>query len=254
MGPDSSPTGIRAKSPKPLPSAHAHNDYYHQRPLLDALDRGFCSVEADVFLQDGNLVVAHSAFEIRPERTLKALYLQPLRERIEAGGGAVYPDETPLWLLVDIKTNGEQAYLALDKLLAEYSDIVSVTRDGQFEQRPVTVVISGDRPVETIRAQSTRYAGIDGRPGDLDSDEPAEQMPWISSDWKSHFQWRGKGPMPADERQTLNDLVERSHQKKRRLRFWGTPDNPVVWQELRRAGVDLIGADNLNALQEFLRH
>ena len=37
----------------PLRQAHAHNDYEHPRPLLDALDHGFCSVEADVFLTDG---------------------------------------------------------------------------------------------------------------------------------------------------------------------------------------------------------
>ena len=35
----------------PLPNAHAHNDYEHKRPLFDALDHGFCSVEADVFLE-----------------------------------------------------------------------------------------------------------------------------------------------------------------------------------------------------------
>ena len=38
----------------PRPQAHAHNDYYHTRPLLDALSHGFCSVEADVFLVDDN--------------------------------------------------------------------------------------------------------------------------------------------------------------------------------------------------------
>ena len=32
------------------PAFHAHNDYLHSRPLLDALDQGFDSVEADVFL------------------------------------------------------------------------------------------------------------------------------------------------------------------------------------------------------------
>ena len=34
----------------PLLHAHAHNDYEHQRPLYDALDHGYCSVEADIFL------------------------------------------------------------------------------------------------------------------------------------------------------------------------------------------------------------
>ena len=32
----------------PLARAHAHNDYLHPRPMLDALDAGFTSVEADI--------------------------------------------------------------------------------------------------------------------------------------------------------------------------------------------------------------
>jgi hypothetical protein len=47
-----------AAAPVPLTRAHAHNDYLHARPLFDALDHGFCSVEADVWLVDGKLLVA----------------------------------------------------------------------------------------------------------------------------------------------------------------------------------------------------
>src|SRR4051812_2888640 len=43
----------------PLQRAHAHNDYEHRRPLFDALARGFSSVEADVWLSRGKLLVAH---------------------------------------------------------------------------------------------------------------------------------------------------------------------------------------------------
>src|SRR5712672_4165891 len=67
-------------NPKPLVRAHAHNDYEHQRPLFDALEHGFCSVEADIYLVDGKLLVAHDRSKVKPERTLEALYLDPLRE------------------------------------------------------------------------------------------------------------------------------------------------------------------------------
>ncbi len=46
----------RAADAAPLVNAHAHNDYAHKRPLADALDHGFCSVEADIFLVDGALI------------------------------------------------------------------------------------------------------------------------------------------------------------------------------------------------------
>src|SRR5262245_17162471 len=59
---------------KPQTRLHAHNDYEHPRPLLDALDHGFCSIEADIFLVDGQLLVAHDRTSLSPERTLEKLY------------------------------------------------------------------------------------------------------------------------------------------------------------------------------------
>ena len=70
--------GTAAPARYPLRHAHAHNDYEHPRPLLDALDHGFTSVEADVFLVDGQLLVAHDPADLDPARTLESLYLDPL--------------------------------------------------------------------------------------------------------------------------------------------------------------------------------
>src|SRR5881227_2198600 len=66
----------------PLTRVHAHNDYEHKRPLFDALDHGFCSVEADIFLVNGELLVGHAPWDLSPKRTLQKLYLDPLRERV----------------------------------------------------------------------------------------------------------------------------------------------------------------------------
>ena len=57
-----------AADPKPvipLRHAHAHNDYEHKRPLFDALDRGFCSIEADIYLVGGELLVGHTPLDLR---------------------------------------------------------------------------------------------------------------------------------------------------------------------------------------------
>ena len=100
---------VRADDPPaakatPLRRAHAHNDYEHKRPLFDALGHGFCSVEADVHLIDGKLLVAHDRKDAKPDRTLQALYLDPLRERVKANGGRVYPGGPTVFLLIDVKT------------------------------------------------------------------------------------------------------------------------------------------------------
>ena len=103
---------------KPLPEAHAHNDYDHARPLFDALDHGFCSVEADIWLTPDGLLVAHDRKDLRPGRTLEALYLDPLRERIQANGGRVYRGGPIFHLLIDVKTEADETYAVLDKVLA----------------------------------------------------------------------------------------------------------------------------------------
>src|SRR2546421_12875443 len=94
-----SPASAAPATPRPLVHAHAHNDYEHARPLLDALDHGFCSIEADVWLVDGNLLVAHDRDKVKPDRTLRALYLDPLRERVRRNGGGRYPAGPPAILL-----------------------------------------------------------------------------------------------------------------------------------------------------------
>ncbi|MEX0677000.1 MAG: phosphatidylinositol-specific phospholipase C/glycerophosphodiester phosphodiesterase family protein [Pirellulales bacterium] len=243
----------RAEDAKPLKRAHAHNDYLHKRPLLDALDHGFTSVEADVFLVDGQLLVAHARGDLKPERSLRALYLDPLRERVRSGGGSVYPEGGAFHLLIDLKSDGAPTYAALAKVLAEYADIISAVRDGKREPKAVDVSISGNRPIALVSGESLRYAGIDGRLGDLDSGRPAHLMPLVSDNWNSHFKWRGQGPISDAERGKLQDAVAKAHAGGRRIRFWATPDNAATWRELEAAGVDMINTDDLAGLEEFLR-
>ncbi len=237
----------------PLAAAHAHNDYLHKRPLLDALEQGFCSVEADIFLIDGKLLVAHTRLEVVKDRTLESLYLEPLRKRIADNDGAVYPGGPPFGLLIDLKSDGEKTYRALHEVLGRYADLLTRVEQGQVKPGPVQVVISGNRPQELIASQPVRYCGIDGRLADLDSDKPAHLLPMISDNWTSNFKWRGVGEMPADERQKLRDITHRAHAQGRVVRFWATPEAPELWKELRDAGVDRINSDKLADLAAFLK-
>ncbi len=238
--------------PAPLRQAHAHNDYRHPRPLLDALDRGFASVEADIHLVDGALLVAHDRAEAKPGRTLQSLYLDPLRERAKANGGRVVAGDRPFFLLVDVKSAATATYTVLDKVLAGYSELLSVTRGGKFTPGAVTVVVSGARDRAAMARQEVRYAGEDGRPEDLDSDIPAERMPWVSGNWLPVGRWGGTGPMPAGLGEKLREMAGKAHARGRLLRFWATPEREAVWAELLAAGVDLIGTDDLDRLKAFL--
>jgi glycerophosphoryl diester phosphodiesterase len=217
------------------------------------LDQGFCSVEADIHLVDGQLLVGHDPEDVRPGRTLEALYLEPLAERVRRNDGRVLRQGPPFSLLVDLKTEGPPTYARLRQTLAKYAHMLTTTRGGRIEPQAVTVVISGNRPREAVAADDPRYCGVDGRLSDLDALPPVELMPWISDNYRQHFRWTGEGPQPEDEKAKLREIVKRAHAAGRKVRLWATPDTPALWQALAEADVDLINTDNLEGLARFLR-
>lgn len=247
-------SGVRSAPPvTPLPRAHAHNDYEHPRPLLDALDQGFCSVEADIYLVEGKLLVAHNREDVRPEKTLEALYLAPLQQRVRANGGRVYRDGPLFSLLIDIKGEAEPTYRVLRKCLEPYRPMLTRYESGKSVPGAVSIILSGNRPRAEMEAEATRLAALDGRLADLGSGASPALVAWISDNWQLNFRWRGTGPITPEERTKLEDLVRRAHAEGYRLRFWAAPDTPEGWTELRKAGVDLINTDHLEALAAHLR-
>jgi hypothetical protein len=236
----------------PLTNAHAHNDYAHPRPLFDALDQGFNSVEADIFLVDGKLLVGHTFLDLKRERTLESLYLDPMRERIKANGGRLYKDGPPAWLLIDVKTDANTTYTALHDVLAKYADILTTIDGDKVEKKAITAVVSGNMAKAAMATQKLRYAGYDGRSNDVNAEVPDHLMPWVSDNWTKLFQWKGDGKMPVEERAKLKDFVASAHRHGRLVRFWATPEKPELWAELRAAGVDLINTDKLAELRAFL--
>jgi hypothetical protein len=267
--------GAAAPQPaeRPVPRTHAHNDYEHPHPLFDALHEGFVGVEADVYLVGTELRVAHDKVkDWSSVPTLEASYLEPLRE-LKAGrnGGGIYPDGTPVLLLVDIKTEAVATYQRVHKVLAAYQAkapglFTTYTRSPggtyQVTRGAVTVVISGNRPRAAMAGQDMRYAGYDGRPADIGPDVRPEDSPafvtLISENWDVVFtgpaKWNGNGEMPEATRAKLKGMVEAVHAEGKMLRFWRLPvDGPAVWGPLYDAGVDLINTDDLKGLAAYVK-
>jgi hypothetical protein len=238
----------------PLEHAHAHNDYEHTRPLAEALEHGFTSVEADIWLVDGKLLVAHDSDRVDPARTLESLYLAPLRAIVQQRGGRVFETPYPLTLLIDIKSDSTATYVALDSVLRRYADILTIFADTLVIRGPIIAIMSGERALGMVKKAHARYAALDGRLAHLDSARayPARVIPLISDNWNKITKWKGDGPPPATLRANLARIVARAHAHGQRIRFWATPDTEPVWQVLREVKVDLIGADNLDALRNSM--
>ena len=86
-------------------SIFAHNDYVHPIPFFSSYVEEVGFIEADIFLQQKNLMVAHTISEIEQDRTLEELYLKPLQKKILYNRGFVYADHEKVVITDDRPKN-----------------------------------------------------------------------------------------------------------------------------------------------------
>jgi hypothetical protein len=230
--------------------AHSHNDYAHARPLLDALDAGFRSVEADVYYAGGKLAVSHDGKGATG--TLESLYLAPLQARIASHHGSVYGDGEPFRLVIDLKDADDHLPAAIDAVFARYPMLARFAGD-HYVRGPVEIVFTGDEAMKRAVVARTCWGTRDTNV--FSANEPVVDTRWtdFALDWHESFDWDGDGTMPDDDRRTLAYLVGYAHALHRKLRLYGAPDRPSVWAAECAAGVDFISTNDLAGLARYLR-
>ncbi len=249
------PEGVMAQASLILPNGHAHNDYARDKPLYEALSYGFTSIEVDVFLYNGKLVVTHDAFNLSAKPTIDQLYLDPLKTIIRHNGGTVYKnDSIQLVLMIDLKSEKMAAWQALRELFKNnYLNLIERRENERLIWGPVKVLLSGGPPVEEMQKQKIRYFSADGRFEQWAEDYSPDLMPRASDSYRKHFNWNGKGQMPEAELLELNRLVALAHAHGRKIRLWGCPDTPQLWRTFLDHGVDWINVDNLKGFHDLYR-
>ena len=231
---------------------HAHNDYDHARPLHDALGAGADSIEADVFLVDGRVLVAHDREDCDPDRSFRALYAEPLAELFNAENDGGDPAPRHLFLLIDFKMGDAALLDALLDDLRPLTPVLTSARNGEIEWRRLTVILSGSSPRARLASMAERPVFIDGRIPDLGTDPAPSLVPLISANWIRTI-GLGLPPEGSESRAKLGSIVDRAHEQGRLVRFWAAPDSPEGWSYQQRAGIDLINTDTPGRFADFAR-
>ncbi|MGY0040018.1 alkaline phosphatase [Pedobacter sp. NJ-S-72] len=239
---------VQAQQSLSFNSGHSHNDYKQNIPLLRAYYAGMGSIEADVFLKNGQLYVAHELKEIKPEATLLKQYLEPLYKLYKQNGNHPYADpKLKLQLVIDVKEDYQHVLPQLLKELKPFQDMVNkpVNPDA------VSIVISGDMPIPDNFKNYPALISFDGRPTTVYTNEQLERVAMISEDLKNYTVWNGKGTPTEIDTEKLKKVIEDAHQKGKPFRFWASQDSPNTWVELEKFGVDWINTDVPEKLHEF---
>ncbi|NCT74157.1 MAG: alkaline phosphatase [Chitinophagaceae bacterium] len=225
---------------------HSHNDYEQAFPFWLSWRQGFGSIEADIFLDQGELIVGHDPEQVKQRRTLDSLYLRPLLQCLQQNGGYVYADKSrQLQLMIDIKT---AAIPTLDKLVQVLQNYPSLTTSPS-----VKIVISGNRPQPASFASYPDWIRFDGDLQKTYTPEQLTRIEMLSDNFARYSKWNGKGRLPESEQDTLQQLIKKVHTAGKKIRFWNSPDIMNSWYVYMGLGVDYINTDDINGISTFLQ-
>lgn len=226
-------------------SIFAHNDYVQSVPFHSAYQQQVGYIEADVFLDKGNLYVAHTYQEIKKENVLEELYLRPLQKEILKNKGYAYKDTSKhLVLMIDLKTEAGPTLDLLVKKLREYPQLIN---SSTFKTS-----ISGNTPDPADWKNYPDYIYFDGRPGIRYSETELERISMISTNFQTYSQWNGKGVLTQADEEKIINVIREAHSQKKKIRFWAMPDFNNAWMEFMKLGVDVLNTDNVTGLARFL--
>lgn len=239
------PDASAQKSTRPL--IFAHNDYAQPEPFFNAYAQRVSFIEADVFVRDGDLWVAHDEKDLLPERTLQKLYLQPLLQNVQKYGGYPYRHkDLTLTLMIDFKTPWETTLPVLVDLLQQRFPTLVQTKN-------LTFCISGAMPPPEQWAEIPGFINFDGRPHQLYTPQQLQRILLVSHDYTKYSAWRGEGICSAEDKKKLQAVVQIATDWQKPFRFWAIPDHPAGWQLMRELGVQVLNTDRVKALRRYLR-
>lgn len=284
---------------------HSHNDYNQKVPLLHALEHGAVSVEADIWaFPDGDylertsiattklnkrrrqdsverakndkLYVAHTEFDIKEDRTLNLLYLDPLFKLLQeseklhsdSGFGGIFmesPQQT-LYLFLDSKNSPDNIWPLLLSKFKRFRDNNYLTYydndKNDWVIRPLTVILTGNQAVDQVDQMPERYFTLDYQLADfLDNSQSSDAAKYsigTSTDLFKLFQsgWYQVRPFSSGEQTKLKTTIDNAHKNNLITRFWGNTNwlgslRTSEDNELYKFGSDLLNVDDLSVCLNY---
>jgi len=232
------------------------------------------SVEADVWLVNGTLYIGHDVQSLTPHRTFDGLYIQPLVQILENANpttpfteqagpqpqlGVFDRDGTQtLYLFVDVKTDGQETWPFVVSALQPLRDRGWLTKvnGSTITGGPITVVGTGNTPLDQLTNVTSRDVFFDGPLGALTAEFTPSLSPVASGDFAALVGWDGRTPANDLTIKIIAGEIQRAHDAGVKTRYWNTPLYPIyardaVWQAVMGQGSDLLNADDLEAAADF---
>ncbi len=224
---------------------HSHNDYSQPHPLTNAIESRAWSIEVDVFLVKGDLLIGHSLKETSRKKTLQKIYLHPITNLFKQHKGQLSADpQYAPHLVIDIKQNGPEVLKALVEVLEPLRNYF----DRSVNPKAVQIIISGDRGPIELWKDYPPFIQFDGRPYEIYDQNTLDKIAMISDNYFNYIETRTN----RGDSLKIKQVVSKAHAVRKPMRFWGSPDNEAIWKFLVQCGAEILNTDKPKACRNFL--
>ncbi|MEP0212719.1 MAG: alkaline phosphatase [Cellulophaga sp.] len=221
---------------------HSHNDYLQNVPFWNAFSSGANIVEADVWLKNNELYIAHTENEILENNTLQSLYLNPLQQAVQNKQLST----SRLIVMVDVKSHAEKTLKKVISVLKKYPEVIT--------HNNVEFLISGNRPKANTYHTYPEYISFDHQElsNTLDNKD-WEKVAMVSTSFKKYTEWNGKGRLTHNDFAKVNAAIVAAKKLNKPFRFWATPDSKTAWRAFVEMGVDVVNTDMPNKCVTYVK-
>jgi alkaline phosphatase len=232
-------------------NAHSHNDYVNEIPFWLAYNNHFGSIETDIWAVNGELFVAHNTADIKPEKTLDILYIQPIVKLLTENNGKPWKDNPSTFqLLIDLKTTVEPTLSLLVEKLKKYSAVF----DPEINENAIRVVITGNRPEPSDFEKYPGYILFDGILNQKYNQQQLKRVALYSENLRKFTLWNGEGEIIEKDKIRLQNVIDSVHSINKKIRFWNAPDDINAWKTFINMKSDYINTDHIIKLAEYLNN
>ena len=227
---------------------NSHNDYNQAVPFYQAYSQKVQSIEIDLFLKDGLLIVGHDFENLKEYDTFDRLYVEPVKSLFVINGGRAWKDSNNrLQFLVEIKSD---SHTTMQKLVDTFAANQEVF-DMKINPYAVKIVVTGNIPPQEDFVKYPEYICFDG---DINKEYTVEQLKRVSmfsEDFSNFSHWNGKGSLIAKEQDAIERVIAKSHSLGKPIRFWNAPEGMTAYYTFYNLGIDYINTDKPEACVEF---
>lgn len=226
----------------------------NKEEIWNLLGLGVSSFEVDLMYIYGELFVTSTMPDSATHKvpTFSDAYLFPLFSDLKKNGNTlVNGDSRESFIILKIQNDFKKANKALKTIIGPLRDLISYN-NGNWHEGKIRLVVKDKSYGSEIQRDGFTCLGIVGNKTDVDSELDSYQMPIIEMDFSELTNWSGVGNIPFPDYVKIKELVNKVHQKDRKLSIINCPNHKTAWEALASSKVDFINTNDPVNVSSFL--